>query len=567
MFAQVYPLIRLPRRFTFFDYQIPAELEVEVGDLVTIPFKGRLISGVVIRTTSTTEFKKISNIEQILKKSLMSLSDIVRLESIAFNIVQSPASMFHAALQGIESKYPKPISVAVTRRELSVDPETAAEVSLALRNLTPEQNPFIQTSLEGTIAIIKNLLSTTSDQVLILTPTERDAVQTFELIATANSAVIHGGTKPAIRSTIIENWRRGQIRLLVGTRQAVLLPAQKIGLILITQSTSEDYRITDRNPRFDVRPAAELLARQHDAKLISCDHFPRVEDLGPTKIRSLSIPSDQNQTIDLNSKSEWSGQPMLSESLITAIREACQNGQKVLCSYNRKGVAKRLQCANCGHLPKCGNCGALPTIRLTDLICSICATEMWPPKTCPACGSAKLKNQGLGNEKIADGLRQLFPSVSIGLMEKGQPVPATQIIVATEYYFAGVHELFAKKQFGLVAELCFEHHLAGDFRAREVAARKLWRLIHLARQQRTRCIVQTWSPSEVQLMLDPHRFLTDELALRTRYHLPPVYDEMHGTISEKSQRAIILTELHALPDSEIIQTDLDSYVASRPNIA
>lgn len=563
MFAAVYPLIRLPRRFTFFDYQIPNDLKIEVGDLVNIPFKGRLILGLVKQINPTTTFNKISSISGIVQKSAVSSADILRSETIARSIVQSPASICYATLQGIESKYPKQFSANFISQKLSVDPGTASEVSQALKSISNDSNIFIQTSLEGTIAICKNLLASTDEQILILTPTERDAIQTHTLLAQPKSAVLHGKTKLPIRASLITNWRQGQIKLLVGTRQSVLLPAKKLGLIIITQSSSDDYRITDRNPRFDVRLAADLQAGQHNARLINCDHFPRVENESAKIIRPLLVPSDLIRTIDLNDKQEWSGQPMVSESLVLAIHEALQSGQKVLCSYNRKGVAKRLQCANCGHLPKCGTCGALPTIRLTDLICPICATEMWPPKTCPACGSTKLKNQGLGNEKIADGLHQLFPDASVAILEKGQAVPNSQILVATEYYFAGVHEPFSKKQFGLVAELCFDHHLSGNFRAREQAGRKLFRLMHLARQQRAKCLVQTWSPNEVELMLDPIAFLKDESALRKRYHLPPVYDEIYERISEKSQRAIILNELHQLSDSEIIQTDIDSYVSPR----
>lgn len=563
MFAAVYPLIRLPRRFTFFDYQIPDDLQVEIGDLVNIPFKGRLIIGLVKQINQTSTFSKISNITGIAQKSLMSLRDIERLEAIATNIVQSPASIFYSTLQGIESRYPKPFVSNLLLQKLSVDPATALEVTQALKNLVEGKTAFVQTSLEGTIAVIKNLLKSTKDQVLIITPTERDAIQMHVLISGAHSAVLHGATKPAIRANIITDWRHGKIQLLVGTRQSTLLPARKIGLIIITQSSSDDYRVTDRNPRFDVRLAAELQANQHQARLLNFDHFPRVENQNNKIICTPLISSDQIDTIDLNDKQEWSGQPMVSASLVQAIQEALQSGQKVLCSYNRKGVAKRLQCANCGHLPKCGTCGALPTIRLTDLICPICATEMWPPKTCPACGSAKLKNQGLGNEKIADGIHQLFPDNTVAILEKGQAIPDSQILVATEYYFAGVHQPFSKKQYGLVAELCFDHHISGNFRAREQAGRKLFRLIHLARQQRAKCLVQTWSPTEVKLMLDPTVFLHDELELRKRYHLPPVYDEIYGSISEKSQRAIILEKLHQLSDSEIIQTDIDSYASPR----
>ncbi|MBU4452999.1 hypothetical protein KKH24_01965, partial [Patescibacteria group bacterium] len=82
MFAQIIPLVRLPRRFAHFDYQIPTAMGVQVGDLVEIKFKNRIISGIVRELSIQSEFKKISQVISITKKNCLEEADIKRLELI-----------------------------------------------------------------------------------------------------------------------------------------------------------------------------------------------------------------------------------------------------------------------------------------------------------------------------------------------------------------------------------------------------------------------------------------------------------------------------------------------------
>ncbi|MCH8049631.1 hypothetical protein IH979_02875 [Patescibacteria group bacterium] len=101
MIAQVYLLKRLPRRFTFFDYNIPDHIKLNIGDLVRVPFKGRGMLGVVKNISEKSEFDSLLHIESIAIASLMESVDIERIESIASSIIQSPSTVLYAAFQGL----------------------------------------------------------------------------------------------------------------------------------------------------------------------------------------------------------------------------------------------------------------------------------------------------------------------------------------------------------------------------------------------------------------------------------------------------------------------------------
>ncbi len=281
---------------------------------------------------------------------------------------------------------------------------------------------------------------------------------------------------------------------------------------------------------------------QHGARLVFVDSLPRFEELVDTEIltpQTNNLPSDvpddvlidrdleesltKPLIVNLKNKLEYSGDPFLTETLQECIKNALQSQKKVLLFLNRKGVAKRLQCSDCGHLPQCGSCGNLPTVRLDDLVCDRCGMEMWIPKNCPSCGKPKIALKGIGGAKVASLLQENFPEHTVQRVEKGSVGNLdADILVVTEYFFSSCISLFEGKRFGLIADLGADIHLNGSgFRGAEMTARKLYRLIQYAERQKAECIIQTWLPDIVEPMLNLQAFVKTELALRKEYELPP----------------------------------------------
>ena len=100
MFARIYPLLRLPRRFGVFDYQIPEGMHVDIGDMVRIPFHGRTAYGIVAKLSETTDvLRNISDVSEVTWKCALSTGDVTRIEALAASIVQNPSTLlFHIRL-------------------------------------------------------------------------------------------------------------------------------------------------------------------------------------------------------------------------------------------------------------------------------------------------------------------------------------------------------------------------------------------------------------------------------------------------------------------------------------
>ena len=580
MIAEVIPALRLPRRFSYFDYQIPDSMELGVGDLVNVLFHGREILGVVRGIKLTSEAKKLAPVRSVALREWCAIRDVERLETIASCIVQSPSSLLHA----IGPSQGPSFSPSLPRREseggISVKRSDVDHVTELLKNPASVQAVIGDFALG--VVLVHALQKSSSDQVLVLVPTERDV----ELVGAG--AMLHGHTKPRERVSIASAWRHGKIKLLVGTRLASLLPAQKISAIIVLDSGNNEHASTRRNPRFDSREAAKLLASQHHARLFFIDPLPRLEE-SPVPSSHASQASSPT-LISLKNPLERSSLDLISTSLLEAVEQTLLSSKKVLLLLNRKGVAKRLQCGACGHIPLCGTCGNVPSVRQDDLVCAHCGTEMWLPEKCPSCGKAKIHLRGIGGAKVADDLQKQFPGEKIGVIEKGRVEnPDANILLVTEYFFSSFHKPFAKMNLGVVADLAGDLGLQNDdFRSAEETARKLSRLALLAKRENAECIIQTWLPDNISPMLNLSEFITAELELRERYKLPPfssryllegtTTDELPAelkTLARPHGEAIEIRSplvygqgaalsLHPLPDSIKITPDISYALHDRP---
>ncbi|MFH1767076.1 MAG: helicase-related protein [Patescibacteria group bacterium] len=564
MFAEVYLRKRLPRRFTFFDYEIPDNLEVEVGDLVLVPFKRWPTQAVVKAVKKKTEVKTLP-LEKIIIKKLLDAADIQRFECLAKSVAQSVSSIVYAALPEIKNRGTQPTSHS-NSGSFSISKEIASFLQTSLQK--NNDSAFFQLSAEGEFALAALLRKKNKGQMLIILPRERDAEYFADNVPLGeNVAVLHGKTKDIERESITLLWRTGKIETLIGTKQAALLAANNLKLVHVIDCSCEDYRQQNRNPRIDYRNAAELLARQHEAKIIYSGVTPRLSLIN--KIPLYWQEGFFGKFISLKAEEEKTNTSFLSTSLLKAIEKALQSQKSVLLSFNRKGVAKRLQCRACGYTPVCAQCRNVPDVRENDLICHVCGAEMWLPEKCPSCNKAKLSKRGVGNKELKKSLQLAFPLFKVGLIDKETQDRQADIQIVTEYFFKNIWHPFFKHQYGLVAELALDLSLGGnDFRSSEVTAYKLQRLEKIALQQKAELIVQTWLPDLTEPMRDLPKFLQHELELRRSYNLPPIAKifKLHLPDSDETQikmtaenQEIVYQDLQNKPDKCIIEPDLDSY--------
>ena len=108
-----------------------------------------------------------------------------------------------------------------------------------------------------------------------------------------------------------------------------------------------------------------------------------------------------------------------SPRLLEAIRKAMSEEKQVILFQNRRGFAPRIECKDCGWVPKCTNCDVTLTYhkQFNQLSCHYCGFTYGVPETCPKCGGVHLTGRGYGTEKIEDKVRELFPEARVARMD------------------------------------------------------------------------------------------------------------------------------------------------------
>jgi primosomal protein N' len=521
VFAKIFPILKLPRRFGAFDYRIPDGSVFRVGDVIRIPFRRRQVFGVVSELLSVTQEPRVVETGSDPAIFTLSAEHLHHLTTVASELGQSPSSILSVALEGLQPFGAQFHAASKSPRFSFSIPHHTIETVRAILDAVP-LNPSAAFSVddETTAVLAHALCKSAKGQTLILVPRERDAQFFVKLLQPFTPMVLTGKTKTLDRNAIIRSWKAGEKNVLIGTRQTVLIEPNTLETILVVQAACEDHGSTMRNPHINAVRVAQALANHHRARFITTDPLP------PLSIAHPLLPTvtkhSSPQIIDTTNRGESSAYPLLSQTLLEAIKTALHSEKKVLLSFNRKGVAKRLECKTCGHVPFCGTCGSLPVVRLEDLLCEACGTEMWKPTTCPACASPKIGPRLIGGTRIVDDLKKAFPTATVGHIEKGRIDLNAQIIVATEYFWSSVTAPFHKHHFGLVADLLADVGFApGDYRGAEKTARKAQRLLHFAAHENAECIIQTVARDRLLSLLGATHVTEHERDIRKKYLLPP----------------------------------------------
>jgi primosomal protein N' (replication factor Y) len=127
------------------------------------------------------------------------------------------------------------------------------------------------------------------------------------------------------------------------------------------------------------------------------------------EVRAAPLP--QVEVVDLRSELKAGNRSIFSRSLARGIREALDAREQVILFLNRRGTASFVQCRDCGHVPQCRLCAVALTYHEPEqaLICHYCHRRAAPPAVCPECGGGRIRQLGLGTERVEEEARRAFP--------------------------------------------------------------------------------------------------------------------------------------------------------------
>ena len=257
-------------------------------------------------------------------------------------------------------------------------------------------------------------------------------------------ALLHSALTPDERA---EQWyriRRGEARIVVGTRSAVFAPVENLGLIIVDEEHDSSYK-QEEIPRYHARDVAVMRAKISGATVVLGSATPSLESwrnaemgkyaLIEMKERVSQRPLPVVDLVDMRQEFQQTGQESIfSRVLLERAKAAIDRGEQAIILLNRRGYSFAVLCRACGEKLQCVNCAIALThhkpIIPADphaaalspsgqrLKCHYCGYVKTVPKRCPKCESEHLFYLGAGSQQGEERLQELFPQARIGRMDR-----------------------------------------------------------------------------------------------------------------------------------------------------
>ena len=305
----------------------------------------------------------------------------------------------------------------------SAQAEVLAKLRAALETRTPR--PFLLHGVTGSgktevyLQAIARCLELGREAIVLvpeisLTP---QTVERFQARFGSQVSVLHSGLSDGER---FDEWTRineGRAPIVVGARSALFAPMRQLGLIIVDEEHDTSYKQGEA-PRYHARDAAVYRGKLEGAVVLLGSATPSLESYYNScigKYERLELPEridgQAMPKVDIvDMRNEPGG--IFSRYLKDRLGSALAAGDQVILFLNRRGYATQFLCQACGEVATCPNCSIAYTYhhKSTQLSCHCCGEAIPAPAACPKCGSGKVKQTGVGTEKVESVTRALFPS-------------------------------------------------------------------------------------------------------------------------------------------------------------
>ena len=373
-------------------------------------------------------------------------------------------------------------------------------------------------------------------------------------------ALLHSQLTPDERAEQWHRIRRGEARIVVGTRSAVFAPMVDLGLIIVDEEHDSSYK-QEETPRYHGRDVAVMRAKFNEAVVVLGSATPSLESwsnaekgrytLVELRERVMERPLPVVELVDMRAEFRETGQEQIfSRRLVEETQATLDRGEQVILLLNRRGYSSVVMCRSCGEKIECENCSISMTyhkrVNENDAIaqpgqrleCHYCGSRRAVPKVCPKCESEHLYFLGAGSQQGEERLQELFPAARIGRMDRDTVRGRSDmerllarlhggdinLLVGTQMIAKG-HDIHGVTLVGVVGA-DFQLGLP-DFRAAERVFQLLTQVSGRAGRGELpgKVLVQTYHPDHYAIQFaakhDYSGFVAKEMQYRRWMHYPP----------------------------------------------
>lgn len=441
------------------------------------------------------------------------------------------------------------------------------------------------------IRLISDMLKRGKSSILLVP----EIALTPQMLATFSShfgdeiAVMHSSLSMGERYDEWKRVKRGEARVVIGTRSAVFAPTTDLGIIIIDEEQEDTYK-SENVPRYHARDVAKYRCAQEKALLLLGSATPDVDsryqaETGkygyfrlPGRFNDMSLP--RVEIVDMKRELRRGNGGSISGFLRDELQKNIDAGEQSILFLNRRGASKLITCVECGYTFKCPNCSVSLTYHSygRKLMCHYCGHTRALDEACPDCGG-KLSYIGTGTQKVQEELAELFPGVELLRMDTDTVAPAGShelllrrfreqripIMIGTQMVTKGLNF----ENVTLVGVLSADQSLyAGDYRSAERTFSLITQVIgRSGRFERPgRAVIQTFTPDNQVIRQaagqDYDSFYASEIELRRLALSPPFTELLTLTASSIDEtaalkcaaaiRSALYAGVKGLPDARVL---------------
>ena len=243
-------------------------------------------------------------------------------------------------------------------------------------------------------------------------------------------AILHSALSDKERAEQWHRIKRGEARMVVGTRSAVFAPVADLALIIVDEEQDSSYK-QEETPRYHARDIAVMRAKMANAVVVLGSATPSLESYFNAKKGKYALvelpdrverrPLPEVEIIDMRQEFQETGhEQVVSRKLAAEIKDRLERKEQVMVLLNRRGYSPVVLCRTCGKRLECRNCAIALTHHKREhkMVCHYCGFVAPVPKVCGECGSEYVYFLGTGSEKLEELLHGMFPQARIARLDR-----------------------------------------------------------------------------------------------------------------------------------------------------
>ena len=247
-------------------------------------------------------------------------------------------------------------------------------------------------------------------------------------------AILHSALSDRERAEQWHRIKRGEARMVVGTRSAIFAPVTDLALVIVDEEHDSSYK-QEETPRYHARDVAVVRAKMANAVVVLGSATPSLESYFNAKKNKYTLvelpdrveqrPLPEVEIIDMRQEFQETGhEQVISRKLAAEIKERLDRRspikEQVMVLLNRRGYSPVVLCRTCGKKLECQNCAIALTHHKREhkMVCHYCGFTAPVPKACVHCGSEYVYFLGTGSEKLEELLHGMFPQARIARLDR-----------------------------------------------------------------------------------------------------------------------------------------------------